>query len=382
MSKRALAALALTLAAGAGPALAGGPMPVDDYLVAVEGQALSFDESGLLLNDFTAGLPVAVVVESYPDSGSLEHDGVNFTYTPNDGFIGEDRFTYHLASGFGISPAATARLQVTPLVLPIAGDWPAVGGGAVPKDGWHQADVGWYQSLERRFVLVRVADDLQTEVAECWVPPVGEKAVGWLPVAGDWNGDGIDDVGLFDPGLREFHLWVKEDSGGWTSLPSFEHPMAGQGGWPLAGNWDGVGGDEVGLYLPEENRFQLLQANAPDAAVSDFAIDRWSTEGFWLPVAARWAGGLSAVDTVGFYGPDARLLEVRYSNTPGAAESVWSFPDLPPGLLPIAGRWGRSDTIGFYDPVRRVFLLYSDDTGGDRPINLPPPIDPLFDPCQ
>jgi Bacterial Ig domain len=382
MSKRALAAFALTLAAGAGPALAGGPLPADDYLITLEGEALSFDESDLLANDATGGYPVVVVVELSTESGDLDRHGSTFTYTPNPGFTGEDRFTYHLDFGLGSSPAAMVRLQVTPEVLPIAGDWPSASGEPVPKGGWHEADVGWYQSVERRFVLVRVGDDMETEIADCWAPPIGEKAVGWLPLAGDWNGDGIDDVGLFDPALREYHLWVKADSGGWTSLPVFQHPVAAQGGWPLAGNWDGVGGDEVGLYLPAARRFQLVAANEHGAAVNDFVFELAGAQGAWLPIAARWAAGLGATGTVGLYGLDARVLEVRHSNTPGAADFVESFPSLPPGLLPIAARWGRADNIGFYDPVDRVFLLFSSETGGDRPIILPTPIDPLFDPCQ
>ena len=64
------------------------------------------------------------------------------------------------------------------------------------------------------------------------------------PLAGDWNGDGSDSLGLFDAASGSFYL---RD----VNAPGFPHravhvnsPSSAQ---PIAGDWDGDGSDGVGV---------------------------------------------------------------------------------------------------------------------------------------
>jgi hypothetical protein len=57
---------------------------------------------------------------------------------------------------------------------------------------------------------------------------------GDLPLAGDWDGNGSDDVGVFRPSDRTMHLTT--DSG---VTAVFVFALQARGDLPVAGNWDG-----------------------------------------------------------------------------------------------------------------------------------------------
>src|SRR5262249_46478921 len=78
--------------------------------------------------------------------------------------------------------------------------------------------------------------------------PYGPGGLGWLPLAGDWNGDGTDTVGLYDPATSTFFL-RNTNSAGPADL-TFPYGPAGSGWIPIVGDWDGNGTTTVGLYAP------------------------------------------------------------------------------------------------------------------------------------
>ena len=43
--------------------------------------------------------------------------------------------------------------------------------------------------------------------------PMAQPEAGWLPIAGDWNGDGKDTIGLYDPTKAVFYLRNTNDAG-------------------------------------------------------------------------------------------------------------------------------------------------------------------------
>jgi len=64
----------------------------------------------------------------------------------------------------------------------------------------------------------------------------GPAGLGWIPIVGDWNGDGVDTVGLNDPAHAAFFL-RNSNSGGIADLHSTTEPV----GWtPITGDWDGL----------------------------------------------------------------------------------------------------------------------------------------------
>jgi hypothetical protein len=72
------------------------------------------------------------------------------------------------------------------------------------------------------------------------VPVLRLGASGRTPVAGDWDGDGSDSIGVVDPLTQRWRLLdgnVAAPSA--ADLPVFVVP-GGVAGWsPIVGNWDG-----------------------------------------------------------------------------------------------------------------------------------------------
>src|SRR5262249_42212193 len=70
------------------------------------------------------------------------------------------------------------------------------------------------------------------------VEPFTYGRPGWLPVVGDWDGDGVTTVGAFDPSTATWHLRNRNGPGG----PEVEPFTYGLPGWrPVAGDWCGTG---------------------------------------------------------------------------------------------------------------------------------------------
>ena len=63
----------------------------------------------------------------------------------------------------------------------------------------------------------------------------GPGGQGWLPLAGDWNGDGVDTVGVYVPSTGTWFL-RNSSSAGPADL-TFVYGAPGM--TPVVGNWDG-----------------------------------------------------------------------------------------------------------------------------------------------
>jgi VCBS repeat-containing protein len=93
------------------------PVAVDDSYSVAEGTRLDVNAAnGVLANDTDAGpAPLTAVLTEDPDHGSLtlNADG-SFSYTPEDGFSGNDEFRYRARDGAeAMSPPRRARIAVS-----------------------------------------------------------------------------------------------------------------------------------------------------------------------------------------------------------------------------------------------------------------------------
>jgi hypothetical protein len=129
-----------------------------------------------------------------------------------------------------------------------------LGGGRVIVGDWNgdgYDDIGLFRPLTGTFLLF-VDGNLFKTVTRLDGKPGG------IPLVGDWNGDGYDDIGLFRPTLGKFVLDF--DGDGVSNDPDDRVGAKLDGrlyGTPLVGNWDGIGGEEVGLYRPGTGVFTL-----------------------------------------------------------------------------------------------------------------------------
>ena len=68
-----------------------------------------------------------------------------------------------------------------------------------------------------------------------------------IPIAGDWDGDGDDDIGGFYPGNSKFYLYIL-NLGAESATSYKDVPFGISGDKPIIGDWDGDGDDDVGIY--------------------------------------------------------------------------------------------------------------------------------------
>jgi hypothetical protein len=171
---------------------------------------------------------------------------------------------------------------------------------------------------------------------------------GWRPVIGDWNGDGIDTVGVVDPS----GVWYLRNSNS-PGAPDIAPFPFGLGPWtPVVGDWDGDGIDGIGMVDTATGIWYLR--NTPSQGPPDVGAFPYGLPG-WVPVVGDWNG--DGTHTLGTFDPTTGIWYLRNSNTPGGPDVV-PFPYGLPGWKPVAGDWDgdKISTPGVVDPTGRWYL--------------------------
>ena len=102
---------------------------------------------------------------------------------------------------------------------------------------------------------------------------------------GDWDGDGIETVGLFDPKTSSFLLNNRHQND--TGIQFIFGSHLSKGLIVITGDWDGDGKDSFGFFYPKENRFVLKNSLTPgDFTEVDFNFGSPDTQ--WLPLTGHW----------------------------------------------------------------------------------------------
>jgi hypothetical protein len=212
--------------------------------------------------------------------------------------------------------------------------------------------VGLYEPQPSQFELKQA----NTRTAKITLVRFGPRNGGWLPIAGDWDGDGDTTVGLYDPRTGTFRLKNSHLGRNTDVVVRLQPPTADA--LPIAGDWDGDGRDGVGFYDrrdPQRPSFQLWNTLA-DGAAFDEAIVLTSTANpptDTLPVAGDWDG--DGRDEVGFF---ARSIGLFVLGGRGPV-TLMLLENVGGTGLPVAGDWngdGR-DGVGVYDPRTATFHL-------------------------
>ena len=188
----------------------------------------------------------------------------------------------------------------------------------------------------------------------------GAAGTGWIPIAGDWDGNGTESMGLYNPATSTFYLRNTNDSG--YADETFTFGPAGAGWIPIAGDWNGDGTVTIGLYNPATSTFYLRNTN--DSGYADLTFEYGPANAGWLPIAGDWNG--SGTDTIGLYNPTTSAFYLRNTNDSGYANRTFAYGPANAGWLPIAGDWNGSgtDTIGLYNPTTSVFYLRNTNSSG------------------
>ena len=162
-----------------------------------------------------------------------------------------------------------------------------------------------------------------------------------VPLAGDWNGDGRDEVGTFrrGPGTATFSM----QAGDSATVVRLGNPTD----WPLAGDWDGDGTTDTGIRRAGIPLFVLRKADGSRTRVRYGLLkDR--------PVVGDWDG--NGVADVGVWRPGRARFRLR---RPDGTSQVIRLGSA--GSQPVTGDWDGNGTtdVGVFDASRATFTLRS-----------------------
>lgn len=154
---------------------------------------------------------------------------------------------------------------------------------------------------------------------------------GDVPLAGDFNGDGCSTLSIYRPNEARFYI-INElgANDGGLGAADYSFLFGNVGDLPVVGDWDGDGIDEVGLYRGASGFFYNRDTLDTGSATQQFYFgdpdDRF--------VAGDW-GIVDGVDTPAVYRPSSSTFFFRYTNTPGNADATLAWGDQ--SWLPVSG---------------------------------------------
>lgn len=226
----------------------------------------------------------------------------------------------------------------------------STGGAAVEK-------VGLFEPKASRFNL----KSANSAAAPVQVIRFGPRNRNWLPLAGDWDGDGRTTIGLFDPTANIFRLKNSTPGGGSDVILQVDPPSADV--LPVAGDWNGDGQDTVGLYDQTTGTFHLK--NSLTGSGFDLEVPSGPQGDTLIPLAGDWDG--NGTDGVGVFDPRESIFTLINSFTGGGSDLQLQFGPRGRGSLPVSGDWdgNGTDGVGVFDPSSAVFRLKNGLSAGN-----------------
>ena len=183
---------------------------------------------------------------------------------------------------------------------------------------------------------------------------------GDVPMLCDWDGDGIDTVGLYRPTegyvyLRNTNTLGFADTEFFYGIPSDV---------PLCGDWDGDGTDTVGVYRVADRRFYLRNANT--LGFADVVVE-WGDDGD-QPIVGDWDG--DGIDTVAVirsgmaHAPDGTEWPVEGVGRPVVGDLSGTGRDIiayhQAGVITVVGAAGSQQLIRFGEDPSTVLAGWWD----------------------
>lgn len=207
--------------------------------------------------------------------------------------------------------------------LPVTGDW---NGDGLTEVGVNRAGRGWF---------------LDYNGNGRWDGPLIDNATGFglagdIPVSGDWNNDGKTEIGV----LRAGRGWFLDMNGnghwdGFIIDQAYGFGLAGD--LPVSGDWNGVGPSDIGTHRAGRGWFLDMNNNG---TWDGFVIDRAFGFGLLgdLPVSGDWnKNGTSEI--AAFRDGHGWFLDMNGNGHWDGFTTDRAFGFGLPGDLPVTGKW-------------------------------------------
>jgi hypothetical protein len=139
----------------------------------------------------------------------------------------------------------------------------------------------------------------------------------WVPLVGDWNGDHIATIGLYDPATGMFYLRNSHTTG--MADIAFPYGAIGSGWTPLIGDWDGNGQQSAGFYQPgAASHFYLRNSFTAGVADMHYGLGFAGVQ----PIVGNWLGSGVAAAAIHIPLAMSQSGSAPTNSLPGTGSSV------------------------------------------------------------
>jgi len=209
--------------------------------------------------------------------------------------------------------------------VPVAGDWDNTG---VDRPGVYRSSTGQFILLVSPRSVVTIN----------FGTPGGVD----VPVVGDWDGNGVDTPGVFNPQTNNWFLTNGVNGQNVNnSFPpaAFQFFLGQVGDLPVAGDWNGDGFDTVGVFRTGNSTWFLSNGFQGTIDIKPFIFGSLGS----LPIAGDWNG--DGIDSAGVFTPKVGLMSLNNVNAAGngIGDIVFNFGQS--GDLPLAGDWDGKPSV-------------------------------------
>lgn len=263
--------------------------------------------------------PITFVLTSLAGNGLPEQIDVvavgiceTITFVPHTvGAVDPASGQWHLLDEAG---AAMSFFFGNPGDLPMMGDWD---GDGIDTPGLYRQSDG--------FVYLRNSNNQGIADIRFFFGNPGD-----VPLPGDFDGDGFDTVSIYRP--SESKVFVINELGandGGLGAADLEYFFGDPGDKPFVGDFDGDGIETVGLHRESTGFVYFRNSHTQGVADNSFFFgdpgDRF--------VAGDWTG--AGFDAPGLFRPGNATWYFRHTNSPGVADDQFPFGNS--NFLPVAG---------------------------------------------
>jgi hypothetical protein len=205
--------------------------------------------------------------------------------------------------------------------VPVLGDWDC--------DGIETP--GAYRPSTEQVFLRNTAEDGPIEIDY----RINTSAI--VPLAGDFDGDGCDTVSYYVPAESRVVIFntpeAAVEAAEETTYVDLGYEFGIDGDLAFVGDFDGDGIDTIGLFRPSNGMFYLKNTHTEGPADIEFTFGASGD----LPISGDWTDQ-DGSDSVAVYRPSTGTFFFRYTNSDGPTDETLELGVVD--ALPVAGAFG------------------------------------------